>query len=173
MLVLNPKNYYLWSNWKRENISQSYIFISHYKAEIFLALISTETVTFLLLMVYLIHAVGNFASVSLTFTTEKCLSYFVKLYFIILKYFVKPYFISHYRAEIFLRLLSSVQKRLLFYYLWFTYSRQSEILHQYHWLSELKNGKKQTASGRITSTTQWYFTRFIKDLIYILQCLSI
>ena len=68
---------------------------------------------FLLLMVYLIHAVENFASVSLTFTTEKCLSYFVKLYFIILKYFVKPYFISHYRAEIFLRLLSSVQKRLL------------------------------------------------------------
>ena len=65
-------------------------------------------------MVYLIHAVGNFASVSLAFTTEKCLSYFVKLYFIILKYFIKPYFISHCRAEKFLRLLSSVQKRLLF-----------------------------------------------------------
>ena len=35
------------------------------------AFISTETATFLLLMVYLFPAVGNFASVSLTFGTEK------------------------------------------------------------------------------------------------------
>ena len=33
------------------------------------------------------------------------------------KYFVKLYFISHYKAEIFLRLLSSVHKWFLIYYL--------------------------------------------------------
>ena len=43
------------------------------------------------------------------------------------KYFVKLYFISHYKAEIFLRLLSSVHKWFLVYYLWFTYSPRLEI----------------------------------------------
>ena len=55
------------------------------------------------------------------------------------KYFVNLSFISHYKAEIFLRLLSSVHKWFLIYQLWFTYSPRSEILHQYCWLSQLKN----------------------------------